>query len=111
MIGRSMMGWIEYQESLAPFAPPPPDGASQWGGRPVVNLLGVDLQLPPVLDAACYDKAERGPAANRGLFVREAFNDATVLGVIARQGEGGERLRGAPTRLRTFSLTEGNREG
>ena len=88
------MGWIEYQESLAPFAPPPPDGASQWGGRPVVNLLGVDLQLPPVLDAACYDKAERGPAANRGLFVHDAFDEAVVLDEIVRQGEGDEWLRG-----------------
>ena len=66
VIGRSMTGWLEYRAPLAPFAPPPVDGVSQWGSRPVVNLLGGDLQLPPVLDAARYDKSGRCHAANRG---------------------------------------------
>ena len=81
------MGWLEYRASLSPFAPRPPDGVSIWGGRPVVNLLGGDLQLPPVLDAACYDKSERGPAFHRGLFAHDALGEAVVLDEIVRQGE------------------------
>ena len=45
VIGRGMMGRLGYRASLSPFAPPPTDGASQWGGRPVLNLLGGDIQL------------------------------------------------------------------
>ena len=100
------MGWLEYHASLAPFPVPPSEGVSQWGGRSVVNLLGDDLQLPPVLDAACYDKSERGPAANRGLVVHDGFDEAVVLSEIVRQGEGDGMLRGVLTRLRIYSLTE-----
>ena len=67
------------QRISSPVRAAAPDGVSQWGGRPVVNLRGDDIQLPPVLDAACYDKSERGPAANHGLLVHDAFNDAVVL--------------------------------
>ena len=101
------MGWLEYSSSLAPFAPPPPDGAAQRGGRPVVILLGDDIQLSAVLDAARYDKSERGPAANRGLLVHDTFDEAVVLKGTVRQGEGEERQMGVSTRLRTYSLTEG----
>ena len=46
VIGRSVTGRLDYHASLSPFAPPPPYGVSQWGGRPVVNVLGDDLQPP-----------------------------------------------------------------
>ena len=77
MIGRTMLGWQEYNASLAPFAnADQSSGLCSWGGRPVVNLLGDDLQLPPVLDAPCYDRTRRGPAANHGLLAHDGFRDA-----------------------------------
>ena len=109
MIGRTMPGWQEYNASLSPFANAAQSGGSRsWGGRPVVNLLGDDLQLPPVLDAPCYDRTRRGPAANHGLPTRDGIKDAVVLTKIARQGEGDERIRGVLTRLRTYGLTDGD---
>ena len=69
-------------------------------------MLGDDRQLPPALETPCYDRSERGPAANRGLAVHDGFGDAVILREIARQGEGGETLRGVLTRLRTYSHTE-----
>ena len=68
--------------------------------------MGGNFQLPPVLEAPCYDRAPRGPAANRGLLARDSFGDDSLLTEIARQGPGDERLRGVLTRLRTYSLTE-----
>ena len=47
MIGRTMIGRKEYNASLSPFAKTPQSGGSySWGGRPVENLLGDDLQIP-----------------------------------------------------------------
>ena len=71
----------------------------------MANLLGGDIQLPPVLDAACYDTSDRGPAANSGLLAHKGIGDAVVLEEIVRQGEAGEQPRGVLTRLRTYSLT------
>ena len=48
MIGRSMLGWQEYNAALAPISRDP-ELAGSRGGRPVVNLIGDDFQLPPVL--------------------------------------------------------------
>ena len=50
VIGRSMLGWQAYNAALAPI-PRASNPVASWGGRPVVNLIGDDLQLPPVLDA------------------------------------------------------------
>ena len=71
-----------------------------------MNLLGGRLPAPPVLDAPCYDRAPRGPSANRGLLAHDSFGDAVSLTEIARQGPGDECLRGVLTRLRTYSLKE-----
>ena len=102
-----MLDWQEYRAQLAPFRGARGEIDSfSWGGRPCVNLLGDDFQLPPVLDAPCYDRAPRGPAANHGLLAHDSFGDAVILTEIARQGPGDERLRGVLTRLRTYSLTE-----
>ena len=46
MIGRSMLGRQEYNAYLAPISREADSSASR-GGRPVVNLIGDDLQLPP----------------------------------------------------------------
>ena len=81
-----------------------------WGGRPVVNLIGGALQLPPALDTPRYDRPDRGPAANRGLIAYEGFGDAVVLRDIVRLWKGDGRLRGVLPRLRTYSLTEGEAE-
>ena len=107
MIGRSMIGRQEYNAGIAPVSRESHSGAS-WGGRPVVNLLGDDLRLPPALDAPRYDRSERGQAANRGISVHGGFWGAVVLREIARQGEGDGAPRGVPTRLRTYSLTDGS---
>ena len=61
---------------------------------------------PPVLDAPFYDRAPRGPSANRGLLARDSFGDDVSLAKLDRQGPGDERLRGPLTRLRTYSLAE-----
>ena len=94
--------------------PPPPfraNAAAPRGGRPVVNLLGDDLQLPPALDTPRYDRSERGPAANRGLSVHDGFRDAVALREIARQGAGGE-APGAFSRVSGHtSLLTGTRTG
>ena len=46
---------------------------------PVVNPIGGDIQLPPVLDSARYDTSGSGPAANHGLLVSSGFGDSVVL--------------------------------
>ena len=107
VVGRSMLLWKEYNSPpIAPISREAHSSASR-GGRPVVNLLGADLQLPPALDSPCYDRSERGPAANRGLSVRDGFEGAVVLREILRQGEGDATTRGALARLWTYRLTDG----
>ena len=105
-IGRSMIGWKQYRDGLAPL-PSRGESSASWGGRPVADLLGDDLQLPPALATPCHDRSSRGPAANHGLIVHDRFKDAVALSEIERQGAGDEDLRGVLTRLRAYSLTEG----
>ena len=95
-----MIGWQEYNAALAPISRESHSVAPR-GGRPVVNLLGDGLQLPPVLDTPRYDRSESGPAANRGPSVHDGFEDAVALREIARQGAGDDAIRGVLTRLRT----------
>ena len=71
-----------------------------------MNLLGGDFHLPPVLDDPCYDRAPRGPSANRGLLANDSFGYDVPLAEIVRQGPGDERLRGVLTCLRPYSLAE-----
>ena len=79
-----MIGWQEYNAFLAPISREAHSSASR-GGRPVVNLLGEDIQLLPVLGTPGYHRSERGPAASLGLSVHGGFEDAVALREIARQ--------------------------
>ena len=106
MIGRTPLGWQEFN---APWAPASTSREGRpkddWGDRPVVTLLGDDLQLPPVMDVAPYNRTHRCPASNHGLTAHDAFDDAVVLTELMRQGAGDEHLRGVLTRLRTYEST------
>ena len=64
MIDCSMLGWQEYNATLAPISRDPHLAGSR-GGRPVVNFLGGGIQLPSALDTPRYDRPELGPVANR----------------------------------------------
>ena len=79
-----MLGWQAYNASLAPISRDARSVASREG-RPCVNFLGGDLQLPPALDAPCYDGCERGPMANRAPAVHDGFGGADFLREIERQ--------------------------
>ena len=106
-IWRTRIGRKEYNASLAPTSRMA-RSVAYWGGRPVVNLFVGDLQLPPILDNPRYDRSDRGQSVNRGLIARDGFGDASLLRDIARQGQCDGRLRGVLTRIRTYSLTEGD---
>ena len=106
-----MLGWQEYNAGIAPISHGAHSGAS-WGGRPVVNLLGDDLQPPPVLDTPCYDRSERGPASNRGLAVHDGFGDAVALREIVRRGGKAMRRSAAFSRVSGHTaLLTGTRTG
>ena len=84
MIGRARLGWEGYHASIAPIRRQSASSTSR-GGRQVVNLLGDDSQIPPVLDAPCYERSSRGPAENRGLILHGGFKDAVFLIEISRR--------------------------
>ena len=92
-----MIGWEEYSSALSPISRED-DFVASWGGRPVVNWIAGDLQLPPAQANPRYERSERGPAANRGLSVRDGFANSVVLPEIARRW-GGLRHPGAFSRV------------
>ena len=67
------------------------------------RLPGDDPHIAEFLGAPCRDRSFLGPAANRGLIVRDGFVDAVALGGIST---GRRRLGtlGAPASLRAYSL-------
>ena len=105
MAGRAVLAWKEYRAAIAPIRRQC-DAPTSWGGRPVGNLPGDDLQPPPVVDTPFCERSSRGPAANRGLMAHGGFKAAVVLSEIARRRAGGDKLRGFLTLLSTYILSE-----
>ena len=107
MMGRTSLGWQEFNASCAPVSGPgDARSPSSWGNRPVVALLGDDLQLPPVMDVAPYNRSHRGPASNHGLTTHDEFDEAVVLTEMMRQSSEDAQLRGLLTRMRTYDATK-----
>ena len=97
IILRAMIGWDEYNASLAETSRMA-NSVAPWGVRPVGNLLWGDLQLPSALDTPRYDRSDRGPSANRGHVAHDGFGDAVKLRAISRHVGKAMEESGAPPR-------------
>ncbi|XP_033726129.1 uncharacterized protein LOC117315835 [Pecten maximus] len=99
LIGCSTLGWMEFNCRFGMKSD------SNWGGLPVVVLLGDDVQLSPVLDSPLYKPNANCPAAMHGSLVWQDFNTAVTLKTIIRQNESQQQLKSVLTSLRQYKLT------